>query len=512
MGTSARGDAPKTILMRGSMEVMSSQQVTKILKYSTIKQKLSLSPSTYEDVTITNSNYKLLRNLISDNIKSGKEVGSDSYIHKSSRFFLRTKALQRDTFLLDITKESAVPIIPQSFVDQKLRKGMVLISKDSNIGEVGYLEKNYPEYMMSAGLIALEIPNDPFYVLSIMKSNIFRAQLNAMVPPGTIIKHAKKMFLDCKIPFPNNKILETIMLVEELTKAIIRRESEIHTKYKQISNIFEQELFNNCEHKDFSHYFPKYSELKNTLRLDTGIYEREYLSFINCIETYKGGCFKVPLDFIKGGNTPKNRIFGKGYKKWITPSIFGELGYLTADERIICEENNITKDCVIIKNRTLKEKLGRFVGTAVFYEFGKMGLGQHNQGCYRIEDYDSSKLKYIALVLNTQIYRKICGYVSHGSKMREIKSNQFASIPFPEIGDEIRKNLIGLYYKDIEMLNHRNVPIIEMEQFDLQNITQFGILQLASQLQFFQRKLSDVIGNIVDDKEIDFDLTSIVIP
>lgn len=188
------------------------------------------------------------------------------------------------------------------------------------------------------------------------------------------------------------------------------------------------------------------------------------------------------------------------------------MGYFTVDERILCKENNITKDCVIIKNRTLKEKLGRFVGTAVFYEFEKMGLGHHNQGCYRIEDYDSDKLRYIALVLNTQVYRKICGYVSHGSKMREIKTNQFASIPFPEIGNEIRKKLIGLYDKDIELPTHRTVSITELEQFDLRNITQFGILQLASQLQFFQRTLNSAIRNIVDDKEIGFDLNSIVIP
>lgn len=293
---------------------MSTQQGTKLLKYSKIKQKLSLSPSIYEDVTITNSNYKLLSELIGDNIKRGKEVGSDSYIHKSIKFFLRTKALQRETFLLDIAKESAVPIIPQSFVDQKLRKGLVIISKDSNIGEVAYLEKNYPEYLISAGLIALEVPKIPFYVLALMKNDIFRAQLNAMVPPSTIIKHAKKMFLDCKIPFPNKRMPETIMLVEELTKAIIKRESEIREKYNRISNFFEQELFNNCEHKDFSHYVPKYSEITKALRLDTGIYEREYLSFIDYIETYKNGCFKVPLDFIKAGSTPKNRIFGRGSK------------------------------------------------------------------------------------------------------------------------------------------------------------------------------------------------------
>lgn len=483
-----------------------------IIKFSVLKKKCSLSPSSYEDVVITNKNIKLLSQLIAKNPQKGKEVGSDSYVHESSKFFLRTKALQPDAYLLDITKESAVPIVPRAFINHNLKKGQVLIAKDSNIGEVAYLDNDHPEYMMSAGLLTLEIIENPFYVLAMMKNSIFKKQLNAMVPPGTIIKHAKKLFLNCKIPFPNTKISLTIKFVEELTKAIIRRESMIRDKYQQIGTIFNNELYTNCKKNNFSHYVPKYSDLVENMRFDTGLYEREYISIINCIETYKqGSFFKIPIKFIKSGSTPKNRIIGKGSKKWITPTIFGELGYFTADERILCNENNISRDCIIIKNRTLKEKLGRFVGTAAFYDFAEMGLGHHNQGCYRIEDYPSDKLKYLALVLNTPIYRKICGYISLGSKMREIKMNQFASMPFPDFDKEIKGQLIDLYDRNIEMPKE-GVVIDELDYFDSQNIEKIGIIQLARQMQFFQSQLNTTIKKIVDDEEISFNLACLVLP
>jgi len=481
-----------------------------VMRYSDISEKLSFSPSSYETVSITNNNCHKLHDLISSDLKKGQEVGSDAYIHKSNRFFLRTKALQAGSYLLDITQESSVPMIPQSFVDHKLRKGQILISKDSNIGEVAYLDRDYPAHMMSAGLMSFEIKNNPFYVLAMMKDPSFKKQLNSMVPTGTTIKHAKRIFLDCRIPFPNCRSTEMIKFIEETTKAIIRREVAIRANYRQIGDVFEGELFGSCKPKDFTHYMPRYSEINSDdLRLDTGIYEREYLRLISCIESYANGSFKIPLARIKAGSTPKNRRLNRGYKKWITPTIFGELGFFTADERIHCTENNITRDCVIIKNRTLKEKLGRFVGTAVFYDFEKMHLGHHNQGCYRVEDYSSEDLKYIALVLNTQVYRKLCGYISLGSKMREIKMNQFAAIPFPNIGPKVQGVLVEYYYHDIDIPNNRIIHIERLEDFDLANINQFGILQLAGQMHFLQKLLSTAIKNIFDDKEPDVDLQQV---
>ena len=75
---------------------------------------------------------------------NGNEVGSINYISISSHYFIRAKALQNEYFLPILDNETAVPIRPQVFSNFNLKEGDILISKDSNIGEIVILDKNYP--------------------------------------------------------------------------------------------------------------------------------------------------------------------------------------------------------------------------------------------------------------------------------------------------------------------------------------------------------------------------------
>ena len=71
--------------------------------FSQIQKLRSLfAPSQLGVLDIPNKNNKLLKNLLSRNLKfsdKGTEVGSDNYISKSSHFFIRAKALQDYSFL-----------------------------------------------------------------------------------------------------------------------------------------------------------------------------------------------------------------------------------------------------------------------------------------------------------------------------------------------------------------------------------------------------------------------------
>ncbi|GBE75040.1 hypothetical protein myaer87_22670 [Microcystis aeruginosa NIES-87] len=84
-----------------------------------------------------------------------------------------------------------------------------------------------------------------FYLLAFIKHNIFREQLDFMVPKGATIRHAKTLFLDCKIPMPNINADETIKFVELLTQAIINKEQLIKERHEKILQQIEQELLNN---------------------------------------------------------------------------------------------------------------------------------------------------------------------------------------------------------------------------------------------------------------------------
>ena len=166
------------------------------------------APSQLEIVDIKNKNNKPLKELLERELKysdKGTEVGSNNYISKSSHFFIRAKALQSYSFLPYWNKETRIPIAPISYIEQDLKQGDILISKDSNIGETIILDKDYPNHMTSGALYKLPIIKMKYYILAFLKHNFFQKQLDLLVPKGCTIRHAKKLFLDCKIPFPNQK-------------------------------------------------------------------------------------------------------------------------------------------------------------------------------------------------------------------------------------------------------------------------------------------------------------------
>ena len=165
-----------------------------------------VSKKAHKKTIFFNKNYKLVSDFLSRPLKKsdlGIEVGRINYIYKSPYYFLRTKALQPHSFLPEITAESSKPVMPSAFVNSNLKEGDLLISKDSNIGEIIILDKDYPNFMTSSAIYKLPIKKYKYYLLAFIKHNFFREQLNFMVPKGATIRHAKTIFLDCKIPLPN---------------------------------------------------------------------------------------------------------------------------------------------------------------------------------------------------------------------------------------------------------------------------------------------------------------------
>jgi type I restriction enzyme S subunit len=403
----------------------------------------SLSPTNYQEFVLINKNKKNLRQLVSGPIIKGREVGSQAYLKNSTKYFVRTKALQQEYILINKETESIVPINPKFFIDYGVKNGDVLISKDSNVGEVVYIDEDLPNYSISAGINILRFTEYRYYILAFLKNDFFKKQLEILIPKGATIKHAKDKYLECFIPFPKNE--EIIEDVTQLMKEWIYKERKIRSSVGLIDEILETEIFHNIGSKRNTTSGATYNELSNVKRFDTGIYSKDYKDIIQSIESYPGGYFRIPPNKFKSGSTPKDRVFGKGDKRWVTPSIVSKYGYMINHETIICKEQNIKKNCVLTVNRTSKESLGEFVGISIFYDFDINGKGHHNQGMYRIEDFPDDKLKLITILLNSKKYRKLCGYATMGSKMKEMKIKDFSLIPFPIFDDTLNNKLISNY-------------------------------------------------------------------
>ena len=84
----------------------------KVNIHDILNSKTSLSPHNYKRVLLNTEKYKTVKDFLADELIKGEEVGSDAYISKSHKFFIKNKALQADSFIPSFISDSVVPILP----------------------------------------------------------------------------------------------------------------------------------------------------------------------------------------------------------------------------------------------------------------------------------------------------------------------------------------------------------------------------------------------------------------
>ena len=484
-----------------------------ITKYrSTIGSNFKLSPSLHKKSVAPNSNTKSVSDFLYkelDRTDLGVEVGSINYVSGSNYFFVRTKALQDHTYLPQISPESVVSIHPTSFKNYNLQENDVILSKDSNIGEVVILDKDYPNYMLSGALYKLPIVEESkYYLLAFLKHSFFRDQLDEMVPKGATIRHAGTKFLVCKVPIPNKNEQEIITFVETMMKLVIKVEKEINAKFDFINHTIIAELKGNQKKESvFNFCQPAFSEIVSNKRLDTGIYSETFANIDFLIRNYAKGFYYIDETKLKSGNTPELRHIGADQNlkfRWVTPTNCSDIGYLLFDERIsMLAGNNLNQNAMLLVNRTSKGGKGEYVGIATYYDIDIYGKGHHNQGIYRVFDYTDEELIFMTCFMNTTIMRKYCSCMCVGSKMKELRANQFLLIPFPDFTEEIKQKIVQAYNNSNDLSKEQKSIFANPNKY----LNTAGIVQLERLLRKLQLKLNDTLDKIVNDEEVFIDYT-----
>ena len=260
-----------------------------------IKQSgFGLSAALYREFNPKNKNLRRVRDFMAralDNTADlGYEVGSDAYVDKSPYLFMRTRAMQSASYIPDFSASSSTEhIVPQAFIQMNLRKGDLLIAKDGEVGEIVILDKDYPNMMVSSAIYKLPVGEHPLYLLAFCKSDVFREQIDFMIPKGSTLRHGKTKFLDCKIPMPKLNPDDTIKYVELLTQAIIDKEIAIRNRHAHALAYIEAELLNCQADRAYTYSMPDIHEIMDVGRMDTNRYCKAYKDFRHLIENYKNG-------------------------------------------------------------------------------------------------------------------------------------------------------------------------------------------------------------------------------
>ncbi|HJX02384.1 MAG TPA: hypothetical protein VJ439_00835, partial [Candidatus Bathyarchaeia archaeon] len=394
--------------------------------------------------------------------------------------------------------------IPESPL--KVKAGDIIVSKVRTYRKgIAFVDKDSDSLTCTPAFLLIRSVTDEMtkeYLYAVLRHDVFVEQILALQNRGSYPRLDKHVAENVLIPISKDRrVMEYLTC---LTKALIRKNEELESKSSKMQKMLETEIVGNQISGTFAYLPPRYQDLKNEKRLDTGLYNEEYKKILFLLENYSEGFFLVPEDKFKSGSTPEKRIIGIGNKNWITPTIISDYGYFESEEKILTDKSNLTKDCALIINRTFKGGLGEYVGISVFYDYSAKGIGHHNQGLYRVEDYPEEQLKMIAILLNSNLYRKLCGHISLGSKMREIKISDFAQIPFPKIRKEVAQELVKYYSQKAKY--PFDTTLENFSAVDDEITKASGMLELSYQIAKINSQISDTIDKMIKGKPIELSI------
>ncbi|MCD6654611.1 MAG: restriction endonuclease subunit S [Sulfurovum sp.] len=390
---------------------------------------------------------------------------------------------------------------------KELKQGDIVISTVRTYrGGIGFIYDNLENHCCSPAILVIRDVSKKItkeYLLSVLRTDFFIEQISGFLNRGMYPRLDKEAMKHILIPIPkSNEILRYITL---LTKAYLNKIATIKKRHETIFDVIENELISNQKPNKFKFELPTIKEIEEVGRLDTGIYTEQFKRIKFLIQNYTNNFFFIDKNKIKSGSTPEVRFIGniKALKnRWVTPTHCSDFGTVT-EERINIEgNNNINEDCILLINRTSKGGIGEFVGIAGYYNYTEFGQGHHNQGMYRVFNYSKDKLLFMLCFLNCSLMRKYCAGLSVGSKMKELKIEQFLQIPFP--------NFPEAKQKEISLLYHNPTSNYEIETFTLDNFLEqdnafnetAGIFELDKTAKQLKEILNKAIDDIANDKEV----------
>lgn len=485
----------------------------KTISYNDIVEcGFSLSSSRHKKFEIANQNCKLVKEFLTRALSRkdlGVEVGSVNYIEQSSHYFLRTKALQDHSYLPEITPETALPIMPSSFVKMNLKAGDLIISKDSNIGEIVILDTDYPNVMLSGALYKLPVNQYKYYLLAMMKHGIFRDQLDFIVPKGATIRHAKTLFLDCKIPMPNENAENVIQFVENLTQAIINKQRLIKQRHQSILALIEKELLDNQKDNIFSYNYPSISYIQENGRMDATFYSEYYKKLMFPVLNYDYG--HAPLTEqgleLKPGPSLEIKLletridsdfFIKGFYRLITPKQILNTGVIDK-ERFIGTPKKIPTikfgDILFGESGT-----GR---TMVYLDNCNNTINNAHAHILRPIKDKCTLDKAITIRSIMQYYKEkgITDCLTVGGNGGHLSPSYFDRVFIPNFPTEKQQKIAKLYHNPTAY-DVKNATLDNFLALDDDFNSQAGIYELDKTAKQLQIILNQAIENIIENKPV----------
>ncbi len=474
-----------------------------------LSNKTSLSPHNYKRIIFGTTKTKPLKDFVSGDLIKGEEVGSNAYISKSHKFFIRNKALQSDSFIFNFIGDSVTPILPDKFSNLNLKEGDLIISKDSNIGEVIILDKDYPDHMLSGGLMKISV-EPKYYLFAFFKNELFKTQLETLISKGATIKHAKKLFLDVLIPLPSQqKTDDVFQYFEVLVMAVVNKEKQIREKEDKIFQLIERELLGNQKSNAFKYSFPDIRVIVITSRIDAGFYCENYAREQFLISNYVHGSGTIEdwgFNIGRGQNLQESAIgrsinsdeVRENYYVVVRPTNLSDYGTVTKYEYL-----GNANDLDTISEGDIIFSAEGSVGKCVMFANPKQRMITNIHGIVlNKENHDKTESAFVTCFLRYLRRVGVLDYISVGGQGGSLAMKYWPEVKIPLFSLEKRRAIAELYHNPIPY-KIGSVTLDNLEENDRNINSQFGILELDAQIKTLKRKLDFLVDAIVAGKEIE---------
>jgi len=475
-----------------------------------INKNFSLSGKDFRILKSNNHTRPILDFLITS--YTGKEIGSEAYMNKSSYRFIKTFNLGNSFSLITSKFEYCKPIN-----NIHPENGDILIAKDGGgegLGEsVIYNIENIKKYdSISAGVLGMRIENSfKYYIFGFIKSKYFKNFIDLNTAQGSTIRHSKKVALNFLIPFPtlknNQEPKKVENLIALLVQNIIDKEEQIKSKNKIIDSLIENELKENQNNSNPTHNYPKISEIKEKDRLDSGLYGKRVKDIDLQIANYKNGSLNIidNFDYCRGQNLQISQIGESYYSKEKKDNFYRMFTNVEMqDNRTISGYRwlgNKNKLTTLPENAIMFAADGMIVGRSFFFE--KMENTITNIHPWIItakeKEYPIYKRVFLSLFLS---YLKNIGYLekikdkSNGGGLKKRHLDNY--IKYPNFSDEKQKEISIEYYNKVD----KNINLINYLEKNQKRNKELGIYQLNMEIFDLKEKLEDLIHKIVMDEFI----------
>lgn len=469
----------------------------------------SWSAGMYRRIEFPTSHTRPIRELITGYDK-GSDPGSMYYLNTSTHHFIRTKALQANSYLISPRGGAITPLNPRAFEDMALTDGDILMSKDSNVGECAMVDgDSWRNHTLSGGIVRLRPSINRYYLFAFLKHELFKTELASMVPRGATIAHANELWLDCHVPFPTQQDANDIIAyVSAVAEAILDKERAIRARNRAINIEIEAELLANQKGR-FRYTYPTLDDVRQMSRFDAAIYSEIFKREEYQIKNYSRGWAnykQLGFDIGRGQNLQLSCIGQSIYSDLPKPNFYRlvaptdisefrtveafrylgnkrELELVKKGDVIFGAEGFGKGRCVILVDEQ-RRTISNIHGVIFHPRDGSMTRGIF-LGCF---------LGYLRMV-------GIVDAIGAGGSGGSLAIGYLDKVPFPLFPDAVLQSIGQLY--------HNPVPVPKQKQ-TLENFVawhrewneELGIWELDRELKALQLTLASVQEQIIEGRSV----------